>query len=123
MLLLLHITMTYIKENIITKLQKLYSPPRNPKAGNKLRALFVKKPLLKGLNWQIYSTSLSLTFLFHQILKKILEKLMHKILTFFFLTGFTPCKAEQSLQGMELLEKKHKKDYRIQKICLERTCI
>ena len=93
MSLLLHIIVTYIKENIITKLQKLYSPPRNPKAGNKLRALFVKKPLLKGLNWQIYSTSLSLTFLFHQILKKILEKLMHKILTFFFLTGI------HSMQG------------------------
>ena len=34
--------------------------------------------------------------------------------------GFTPCKAEKPLQGMELQEKKHKKDYRIQKICLER---
>ena len=32
-----------------------------------------------------------------------------------------PCKAEQPLRGMELQEKKHKKDYRIQKICLERT--
>ena len=41
---------------------------------------------------------------------------------FFFLKlGFTPCKAEQPLRGMELQEKKHKKDYRIQKICLERT--
>ena len=30
-------------------------------------------------------------------------------------------KAEQPLQGMELQEKKHKKDYRVQKICLERT--
>ena len=35
--------------------------------------------------------------------------------------GFTPCKAEQPLRGMELHEKKHKKDYRIQKISLERT--
>ena len=26
--------------------------------------------------------------------------------------GFTPCKAEQPLQGMELQEKKHKKDCR-----------
>ena len=40
---------------------------------------------------------------------------------FFFLLGFTPCKAEKPLRGMELQEKKHKKDYRIQKICLERT--
>ena len=32
-----------------------------------------------------------------------------------------PCKAGQPLRGMELQEKKHKKDYRIQKICLERT--
>ena len=39
---------------------------------------------------------------------------------FFFKLGFTPCKAEQPLRGMELQEKKHKKDYRIQKICLER---
>ena len=38
----------------------------------------------------------------------------------FFLLGFTPCKVEQPLQGMELQEKNHKKDYKIQKICLER---
>ena len=35
--------MTYIKENIITKLQKLYKPPRKPRTGNKLSALFVRK--------------------------------------------------------------------------------
>ena len=35
--------------------------------------------------------------------------------------GFTPCKAKQPLWGMELQEKKNKKDYRIQKVCLERT--
>ena len=41
---------------------------------------------------------------------------------FFFKLGFTPCKAEQPLRGMQLQEKKkHKKDYRLQKICLERT--
>ena len=40
---------------------------------------------------------------------------------FFKQLGFTPCKAEQPLRGMELQEKKHKKDYRLQKICLERT--
>ena len=32
---------------------------------------------------------------------------------FFFLIRITPCKTEQPLQGMELQEKKHKKDYRI----------
>ena len=48
MSLLLHIIVTYIKENIIAKLQKLYSPPRNPRAGNKSPALFVKKPLYTG---------------------------------------------------------------------------
>ena len=48
MLLLLHIIVTYIKENIIAKVQKLYSPPRNPRAGNKLSVLFVKKPLCMG---------------------------------------------------------------------------
>ena len=31
------------------------------------------------------------------------------------------CKAEQPLRGMDLQEKKHKKDYRVHKICLERT--
>ena len=42
---------------------------------------------------------------------------------FFFKLGFTPCKTEEPLQGMELQEKKkkHKKDYRLQKIYLERT--
>ena len=35
--------------------------------------------------------------------------------------SWIPCKAEQPLQGMELEEKKHKKEYRIEKICLKRT--
>ena len=43
MSLLLQIIVTYIKVNIITKLQKLYSLPRNPRAGNKLPVLFAKK--------------------------------------------------------------------------------
>ena len=45
----------------------------------------------------------------------------HGFFVFLLLLGFTPCKAEQPLRGMELQEKKHKKDYRIQKIYLERT--
>ena len=48
MSLLLLIIVTNRKENIITKLQKLYSPPRNPRASNKLPGLFVKKPLCTG---------------------------------------------------------------------------
>ena len=40
--------MTYIKENIITKLQKLYSLPRNLRVGHKLPVLFLKKPLCMG---------------------------------------------------------------------------
>ena len=48
MLLLLHFIVTYIKENIITKLQKLYSPHRNHTAGNKLPTLYVKKPFCMG---------------------------------------------------------------------------
>ena len=48
MSLLLHIIATYVKENIITKLQKLYSLPRNPRTGNKSPTLFVKKPLCAG---------------------------------------------------------------------------
>ena len=35
--------------------------------------------------------------------------------------GFTPCKAEEPLPGMELQEKEAQKDYNIQEICLERT--
>ena len=35
----------YSKENVIAKLQKLYSPPRNLRAGNKSPARFLKKPL------------------------------------------------------------------------------
>ena len=48
MSLLLDIIMTYIKENIITKLQKLFSLPRNSRVGNKLPVLFVKKPFCTG---------------------------------------------------------------------------
>ena len=40
--------MTYIKECIITKLQKLYSPPRNLRAGNKSPTLFLKKRSCTG---------------------------------------------------------------------------
>ena len=40
--------MTYIKENIITKLQKLCSLTRNLRAGNKSPALFLKKPVCTG---------------------------------------------------------------------------
>ena len=40
--------MTYIKENIVTKLQKLYSLPRNLRAGNKLPVLFLRKRLGAG---------------------------------------------------------------------------
>ena len=43
MSLLLQIVAIYIKENIITKLQKLYNPPKKSRTGNKSRALFVKK--------------------------------------------------------------------------------
>ena len=43
MYLLLQIPVIYIKE-IITNLQKLYSPPKKSKMGNKSPMLFVKKP-------------------------------------------------------------------------------
>ena len=42
-------------------------------------------------------------------------------LFFFFLNGFTPCKAEQPLRGMKLQEKEPQKDCNILEICLERT--
>ena len=35
--------------------------------------------------------------------------------------GFTLCKAEQPLRGMELQEKEAQKDYSKQEICLKRT--
>ena len=44
-MLLFSISLSYIKGNIITKLQKLYSLPRNLRTGNKLAMLFLKKPL------------------------------------------------------------------------------
>ena len=40
---------------------------------------------------------------------------------FFFKLGFTPCKAEQPLWGMELQEKEAQKDERIQEIHVKRT--
>ena len=39
----------------------------------------------------------------------------------FFKLGWTPCKAEQPLQGMESQEKEDQKDENTQEICLERT--
>ena len=36
---------------------------------------------------------------------------MLPISVIFFSLGFTPCKTEQSLRGMDLQEKKHKKGY------------
>ena len=50
MSLLLHIIVTYVKENIITKLQILYSQPRNLTAGNKSPTLLVKNLFA----WEIY---------------------------------------------------------------------
>ena len=38
------------------------------------------------------------------------KKKMYCFLTIFFLLGFTPCKAEQPLQGMGLQEKEVQKD-------------
>ena len=46
-----------------------------------------------------------------------------ELLSLLFLkkSGFTPCKAEQPLQGMEFQEKEAQKDIGIQEICLERS--
>ena len=48
MFLLLYIIVTQIKENVIAKLQKLYSSPRNLRVGSKSLMLFVKKLLCTG---------------------------------------------------------------------------
>ena len=53
--------------------------------------------------------------------KNLIMNFVWYLFFFVFKLGFTPCKAEQPLRGMELQEKKHEKDCRIQKICLERT--
>ena len=47
MLLLLHIIVAYVKENIITKLQKFYSL-RRCREDNESLTLFVKQPLCTG---------------------------------------------------------------------------
>ena len=47
------------------------------------------------------------------------DQLSHYL--FFFLMGFTPCKTEQPLPGMEFQEKEAQKDLSTQEICLERT--
>ena len=44
----MHINVAYIKGNRITKLQKLYSPPRNLRVGNKSSMLFLEKRLCIG---------------------------------------------------------------------------
>ena len=41
---------------------------------------------------------------------KIKKNKNYFVFFFFFLMGFTPCKAEQPLQGMELQEKEAQKD-------------
>ena len=46
---------------------------------------------------------------------------MQKSKCFFFKLGFTPCKAQQPLQEMELQEKEAQKDSRIQELPLERA--
>ena len=48
------IIVTYIKKNIITILQKIYSLPRNLRASNKLPVLFLKKPLCTSNLWPMH---------------------------------------------------------------------
>ena len=74
MSLLLHIIVAYIKENIITKLQKLYSPPRNPRAGNKLLTLFVKNPRAKMVREVVLTWD---TQFFQNITRKPISVLTH----------------------------------------------
>ena len=71
------------KENIITQLQKLYSPPRNLTAGNKSPALFWKKPLCMGDLSPAYKIFIErpanliknayLPFLINKVIKKYLD--------------------------------------------------
>ena len=57
-------------------------------------------------------------------LLRVVSRLDISAFKYFFFGGeerFTPCKAEQPLQGMELQEKKAQKDYSTQEICLKIT--
>ena len=45
------------------------------------------------------------------MVRYILKILQEMLQEFFFKLGFTSCKAEQPLQGMELQEKEAQKDY------------
>ena len=54
------------------------------------------------------------------MLLKLFSQVLHHN-NFFFKLGFTPCKAEQPLQGVELQEKETQKDEGIQQICLGKT--
>ena len=73
--------------------------------GNSVIIFLFQMTLLRWLNFLLRSLTVILTVLLF-------------LIYYFLLTRF---KAEQPLRGMELQAKKHKKDYRIQKICLERT--
>ena len=52
-----------------------------------------------------------------QMFDRVFISLICPIFSFFKL-GFTPCKAEQPLRGMELQEREEQKDLRMQEICL-----
>ena len=52
-----------------------------------------------------------------QMFDRVFISLISLIFSFFKL-GFTPCKAEQPLRGMELQEREVQKDLSMQEICL-----
>ena len=57
-----------IKENVITKLQKFYSPPRNLRGGNKLPMLFLEKPLCMGDLWPAHKIFIQRPVPYHSFL-------------------------------------------------------
>ena len=78
MLLLLHTIATDIKENIITKLRKLYSLPRNPRAGNKSPVLFVKNLFARAIYCPLSKYSLKGLYIYYS--------------TFDFISMFSKCR-------------------------------
>ena len=58
---------------------------------------------------------------FQSVIHTLNLNIFSLIFFFFFKLLFTPCKAEQPLQGMDLQEKETQKDQGTQEICLERT--
>ena len=107
--LILHCTYMYLKHIILFKENKKLFKAIKTQTKNKNFSPQNIETLLSCLDsrgtWRKLYRLLKSFFLFHLVF-------------FFFKLGFTPCKAEQPLQGMKLQEKETQKDKRSSAICL-----